>query len=91
MDTGCAGGESVWNKTIQYYTTYREESLVPIVRRLALVVKDAPTSRLRAVYNKYKQMKLGQISTHPQLTANDSLEQVIASCTPHADSTDSDA
>lgn len=73
-----ASGEPVWNKTIQYYTTYSEQKLMPIVQKLALVVKETPGAKLRAVYNKYNQPKLGEISTHPQLTATDALDQVIA-------------
>lgn len=77
MDTS-DGSQSVWNKTIQHYTTYSEQQLDPIVQKMAQVVMDAPSSKLRAVYNKYKQPKLGQISTHPQLTATDALDHIVA-------------
>lgn len=67
----------VWNTTLQYYTEYTEAELEPIVRALALVVRDATHSKLRAVFTKYSKAKLGQISMHPQLIGSKVLERII--------------
>lgn len=90
VNSGC-GPEPLWNRTIQHYTTYAEEHVRPIMRRLAMVVREAPNSKLRAVFNKYKNAKLAQISTHPQLgAATQALDRVIAECSPLSAASDSD-
>lgn len=68
----------VWNQTLDYYTTYTEQSLASMVRQLATIVRDAGTSKLRAVYNKFKQTKLSQISLLP-LVKSTILDEIIGS------------
>lgn len=63
---------------MQYYTTYTEAELDPMVRKLAYIVKDAPISKLKAVHNKYKQQKQNYIALNRELISTDALERIIA-------------
>ncbi|XP_058834669.1 G2/mitotic-specific cyclin-B [Topomyia yanbarensis] len=59
-------GQKVWTKTLEYYTKYTVESLVPIVQRLAKLVKNVPNMKVQAVYTKYHSSKFDKISTQPE-------------------------
>lgn len=66
----------VWNKTLEHYSGYNESTLQPLVRQLAKIVKNAPTSKLQAVHSKYKSTKQSQISIHPNLTETTILDTI---------------
>lgn len=57
-----------WTPTLEFYSRYSAEHLMPIVKKIAEIVKNAPTAKLRAVYNKYQSSKFERISTKSELT-----------------------
>lgn len=59
--------EQVWNKTIEYYSTYTHTYLKPIVQKLATIAKGAPSSKQNAIHIKYKMPKFEHISVHSEL------------------------
>ncbi|XP_053686495.1 G2/mitotic-specific cyclin-B [Sabethes cyaneus] len=59
-------GSLVWTKTLEHYTQYTVEYLTPIVQRMANVVASTPTSKVQAVYSKYRSSKFEKISTQPE-------------------------
>ncbi|XP_055529434.1 G2/mitotic-specific cyclin-B [Wyeomyia smithii] len=61
----------VWTKTLEHYTQYTVEHLTPIVQRLANVVKSTPTSKVQAVYSKYRSSKFEKISIQPEFQGTD--------------------
>lgn len=56
----------VWTKTLEHYTHYTVQHLMPIVQRLAKVVKNAPNMKVHAVYHKYQSSKFERISVQPE-------------------------
>lgn len=56
----------VWTKTLEHYTQYNVDRLTPIVQRLANVVNGTPTSKVQAVYSKYRSSKFEKISVQPE-------------------------
>lgn len=60
----------IWNKTLEHYSKYEESQLLADTRKLGLIVRNAPVSKLQAVYNKYKNSKHYKISTHESLTSS---------------------
>lgn len=67
----------VWNKTLEYYSGYTENTLKGIAKKLALIVRSAPVAKLQAVHCKYKNNKHGQISIHAAL-ADACLDAIIS-------------
>ncbi|XP_058054716.1 G2/mitotic-specific cyclin-B2 [Anopheles bellator] len=60
----------IWSKTLEHYTQYSVQDLVPIVQRLAKVVKTVPEmakKKVKAPWLKYSSAKLQGISTHHKL------------------------
>lgn len=57
---------TVWTKTLQHYTQYSVEHLTSIVQRMANAVVSTPTSKVQAVYAKYRSSKFEKISTQPE-------------------------
>ncbi|XP_050089772.1 G2/mitotic-specific cyclin-B2 [Anopheles aquasalis] len=67
-NTGAAA--CIWNKTLEHYTHYTVQELIPIVQRLANVIKAVPEmakKKLKATWLKYSLPKLQNISTHQKL------------------------
>lgn len=58
------------NETLQYYSKYSEEHLLPIMQRMALLVTKAGTGKCTAVKTKYQSSKFMKISSCPQLKCN---------------------
>lgn len=57
---------TVWTKTLEHYTQYTAERLSPIIQRMANAVMNAPTSKVHAVYTKYRSSKFEKISIQPE-------------------------
>jgi len=56
--------ESVWTRSLEYYSTYTFVQMLPTVCKLANIVKKAADGKLKAVYTKYctkKMMKVAEL------------------------------
>lgn len=60
--------KDLWTPTLQFYSTYTLDSIMPIVKRLALIVSTAQESKLRSIYNKYANAHFKFTSTIPEMT-----------------------
>ena len=58
---------SVWSPTLQYYSTYRMEDVLPVVSSLASVLMKRGQSKLRAVHAKYSSRKFMKVAEMPEL------------------------
>ncbi|XP_014086155.2 G2/mitotic-specific cyclin-B [Bactrocera oleae] len=56
-----------WSPTMQYYSRYTAKHLRPIAKKIAVVVRNAPTAKLKAVYTKYQSSKLYKIAMRSEL------------------------
>lgn len=59
--------EDLWTPTLQWYSRYDVFHLTPIVQKIAVVVREAPNAKVKAVYTKYLSSKLLKISQNPEL------------------------
>lgn len=71
-------GASAWTPTLVFYSKYDVEHLMPIVKRMASLLKSAPTAKLQAVITKYQQPKFHSIAQHLVLT-HEYLDKIIDS------------
>ncbi|XP_019625403.1 PREDICTED: G2/mitotic-specific cyclin-B-like isoform X2 [Branchiostoma belcheri] len=62
--------QSEWTPTLEYYSTYSEEDLLPIMRHMAKNISKSSTSKLQAVRNKYTSSKFLKIATIPELKSD---------------------
>lgn len=69
-----------WSPTMQYYSRYTAEHLRPIAKKIATVVRNAPTAKLKAVYTKYQSSKLYKIAMRSEL-----YDKLIDSIINHAE------
>jgi len=60
--------EEPWCAALEYYSTYKVDQLHPVVAKLASLVKAAPSSKLKAVYNKYLSKKFLKVAARAELT-----------------------
>lgn len=60
----------LWNLKIHHYSTYSLEYLIPIAQKIAKLVKDAPSAKLKAVHTKYSSSKFEKIATRPVLSSS---------------------
>lgn len=65
---GMQNDKDLWTPTLQFYSTYTLDSIMPIVKRLALIVSTAQESKLRSIYNKYANAHFKFTSTIPEMT-----------------------
>jgi len=56
-----------WTDTLAHYSKYSEADVVPLARKLALLITRASTKKLQAVTAKYASEKLMKVSASPQL------------------------
>ncbi|XP_055919758.1 G2/mitotic-specific cyclin-B [Eupeodes corollae] len=59
--------DEIWNPTLEFYSRYSAEHLRPITRQIAMLAKNAPSAKLKAVFVKYQSFQLGKISLRPEL------------------------
>jgi len=67
---------SVWSPTLEHYTKYDINSMMPTIRTLAVLLHNAPTNKLATVYQKYSNKKFLKIARIPAL--EDSVLKKIA-------------
>lgn len=72
--------EEVWTPVLAYYSRYNLQHLQPIVKKIAKIVVGVGTSKYKAVYKKYLDLKLAKVSTLPQLNG-DAIYELIQ---PHS-------
>lgn len=58
---------TTWDDTLQFYSKYSEDHLLPIMKRMAVLVTKAGAGKLTAIYTKYKSSKFMKISVIPEL------------------------
>merc|ERR1711981_298301 len=58
---------SVWSPTLQYYSTYRQEDVLPVVSSLAAVLSKAGETKLKAVHTKYSSRKFMKVAEMSEL------------------------
>ena len=58
---------SVWNSSLEFYSGYTSETLMPIVKRMATVLVNAEAHRLQAVRSKYSSRKFRKVSQLEEL------------------------
>ncbi|XP_054739509.1 G2/mitotic-specific cyclin-B [Anastrepha obliqua] len=56
-----------WTPTLQWYSHYTAEHLRPIAKKIAGVVRNAATAKLKAVYTKYHSSKFHTIAARSEL------------------------
>jgi len=54
---------TTWSPTLQHYSTYNTQQILPVVCKLALAVTRRKESKYQAVHNKYKLRKFMSVST----------------------------
>lgn len=59
--------ETTWDDTLQFYSKYSEDHLLPIMKRMAILITKAGAGKLTAIYTKYKSSKFMKISVIPEL------------------------
>ncbi|KAH8307058.1 hypothetical protein KR044_004234, partial [Drosophila immigrans] len=57
-----------WTPTLEHYSRYTPSHLRPITRQIAKLAREAPTSKLRAIYNKYQANKFQKIALRSELS-----------------------
>jgi cyclin B len=65
---GMKNDKDLWTPTLQFYSTYTLNSIMPIVKRLAMIVSSAQEAKLRSIYNKYGNAHFKFTSTIPEMT-----------------------
>lgn len=65
---GLKNEKDLWTPTLQFYSTYSLDKIMPIVKRLALVVSSSKEARLKSIYNKYGHAHFKFTSTIPEMT-----------------------
>ncbi|KAK2583884.1 hypothetical protein KPH14_001158 [Odynerus spinipes] len=71
LDNNEEGSEnsSVWTKTLEHYSTYTKEDVLPIAKKIAFIITNADKSKYQAVRKKYVNAKFMKISIRPELKA----------------------
>ena len=64
-----ASSSSQWTSTLQHYSNYSEEDILPCVRKMAQQVVAMSSSKQQAVRNKYSSTKFMKISNEPSLSS----------------------
>jgi len=59
---------NLWTDTLEFYSKYNQKQLMPIVKKLAKLVKSAGEAKLKAVYTKYSNNQFKFTSKLPELT-----------------------
>lgn len=69
---------SRWTKTLQFYSCYSEDELIPVAKQLSKLVLKAETSKFTAVKTKYSASKFMKIALIPQLKSRVLLEMAAS-------------
>ncbi|KAF7398443.1 G2/mitotic-specific cyclin-B [Vespula maculifrons] len=59
--------KSIWTNTLEYYSNYTKEDILPIVKNIAIIITNADKSKYQAVRKKYVNAKYMKISIRPEL------------------------
>lgn len=59
--------KSVWTKTLEHYSTYTKQDVLPVVKEIASIITNADKSKYQAVRKKYVNAKFMKISVRPEL------------------------
>jgi len=60
-------GTGAWSPTLQYYSTYQREDLLPVVSQLAVLLTSRTEHKLQAIHTKYKGAKFMRVAQLKQL------------------------
>uniref|UniRef100_A0A7S3GGS5 Cyclin N-terminal domain-containing protein n=1 Tax=Palpitomonas bilix TaxID=652834 RepID=A0A7S3GGS5_9EUKA len=58
-------GDSDWHQVLTKYTQYDDEQLMPCVRELAQLMRNASTAEQKAAYRKYSSARFGEVARLP--------------------------
>lgn len=58
----------LWTPTLQFYSTYTVQGLMPIIKRLASIVSTAHEVKLKSIFNKYANAHFKFTSTIAEMT-----------------------
>ena len=61
LDTGSSFAE-VWTETLEHYTRYSVDQLMSTIKKLAVLLHNAPINKLATVYQKYSNKKFLKIA-----------------------------
>lgn len=59
--------DGLWTPTLQYYSTYTTDDLMPVIKRLATIVSTAKEVKLKAVFVKYSHAVYKFTSSLPEM------------------------
>ncbi|XP_070490165.1 G2/mitotic-specific cyclin-B [Chironomus tepperi] len=65
---GMKNDKDLWTPTLEFYSTYTLADMLPVVKRLALIVSTAQDAKLKSIYNKYANAHFKFTSTIPEMT-----------------------
>lgn len=60
--------KDLWTPTLEYYTKYSSDDLLPIMKRLAAIAASAKDVKLKSVCNKYSHAAYKFTSTLPEMS-----------------------
>lgn len=66
-EKGTGFNNDLWTPTICYYSRYTASQLRPITQKIAAVARNAPASKLCAVYKKYQKPKYYKVSLRKEM------------------------
>lgn len=59
--------KTIWTRTLEHYSTYTKEDILPLVKQIAVIITNADKSKYQAVRKKYVNAKFMKISIRPEL------------------------
>jgi transcription initiation factor TFIIIB Brf1 subunit/transcription initiation factor TFIIB len=60
--------DDLWTPTLQFYSTYTVDALMPVIKRLALLASTACDVKLKSVFNKYAHASFKFTANMPEMT-----------------------
>ena len=73
-----ADSSAQWTTTLEHYSNYSEDNILPCVRKMAQQVVAVTTSKQQAVRNKYSSTKFMKIANEPSLSSKVVLDLAAA-------------
>ncbi|KAI6655282.1 G2/mitotic-specific cyclin-B-like [Oopsacas minuta] len=68
-----------WNKTLQHYSGYSQDQLIPVMKGFAQLVNGMCKSGQQAVYAKYSSNKFMEVAKNSHLTLSPFIQQLLTS------------
>lgn len=68
--------DKCWTPTLKYYSKYEVKDLWPLTKQIALLARNAPEDKLKAIYTKYK-AEIYRTMMNKEEMYNDILDAII--------------